>query len=284
MKTIIKATAIIVLIAILAPISFMLGTFMWGAWYDQWSGFNSSFYAGDGFCNVGVMSIYGEISSTQDPEYLTTTPTDIRSFLSAVEYDSAIKAVMFEIDSPGGYPAASADIAFEIKEMSYPNLALIGDQGLSGGYLAASAADHIIASPFADVGSIGVTMSYLSSAEKNKAEGLEYVELTSAPFKDAGTPDRPLTAEERALFQEGLDTFHDEFVKQVAENRGLPFDEVASLANGSSYPAPKALEHKLIDEIGNRANARAYFANVLQIPEDEVVFCTTYVPPYLLSV
>lgn len=278
-----KAGAILAILAVLAPISFAFGTILWGMWHDEWSGFNSSLYAGDGYCNIAVANVYGEIRSTSDPEYVSTTPTDIRSFLSAVEYDPTIQGIMFEIDSPGGSPAASADIAFELKETSYPNLALIGDYGLSGGYMIAAAADHIIASPYADVGSIGVTMSYLSNVEKNKAEGLEYVELTSAPFKDAGTPDRALTPEERALFEASLEVYHDQFVAEVAENRSLTFDEVAKLADGSSYTAPAALEHKLIDEIGNRKTARAYFAQQLGIAEDEVVFCSSYNPPYMYT-
>lgn len=273
MKTIGKSLTIIVFLAIIAPISFALGVFLWGLWYDEWSGFNASFYVSDGFCNIGVVTVYGDILPYPDPEYVSTTPFDLRSFFSKAQQDEYVRGVLLEIDSLGGYPAASAFASDEVKASTLPTVALIGDYGTSGGYLIASAADHIIASPFSDVGSIAVTMSYLNNVVKNEREGLEYISLTSAPLKDIGSPDKELTAQERALLERDLSLWHDEFVRMVAQNRALPVEAVSTLADGASMPSSLALQHKLIDQIGNRETAKQYFAELLGIPNDEVIFC-----------
>jgi protease-4 len=110
-------------------------------------------------------------------------------------------------------------IADELKASTLPTAAFVFDMAASAAYLAASGADTIIATPMADVGSIGVTMSYLQNTKQNASNGLDYVELTSAKFKDTGSPDRPLTSEEKAMFQRDLDLAHGEFVSMISENR-----------------------------------------------------------------
>jgi protease IV len=154
-----------------------------------------------------------------------------------------------------------------------PNAAYIIDSGTSAAYLIASAADTIIASPFSDVGSIGVTMSYLDYSKQNTTEGIEYISLTSGKFKDYGSPDKPLTADERVLFERDLAVWHDEFVNHVATNRNLPVEDVAKLADGSSLPGKLALEAKLVDYLGDKEVAKMWFAEQLDIPVEEVFFC-----------
>jgi ClpP class serine protease len=59
----------------------------------------------------------------------------------------------------------------------------------------------------------------------------------------------------------------------IAENRNIPFEDVSKLADGSSMAASLALEHKLIDAVGDKETARAWFAEQLNLPVEEVVFC-----------
>lgn len=137
----------------------------------------------------------------------------------------------------------------------------------------ATGADTIIASPFSDVGSIGVTMSYLDYTQQNRAEGIEFVSLSSAKFKDYGSPDKIMTAEERSLLERDLKIYHDEFVKQVAENRDMSLEDVEKLADGSTMPGSLALEAGLIDSLGDRETVREWFAQELGLDSEEVVFC-----------
>jgi protease-4 len=140
--------------------------------------------------------------------------------------------------------------------------------------MVAAASDYLIASPMSDVGSIGVNMSFVEESKKNEEEGLTYVQLTTGKFKDVGSPNRPITDEERELLLQDLQIVHNEFVDIVSEYRDLPREKIAALADGSSMPGARALEAGLIDELGSRTEARVAFAKILEkASPEEVVFC-----------
>ncbi|KKT86671.1 MAG: Signal peptide peptidase SppA, 36K type [Microgenomates group bacterium GW2011_GWA1_Microgenomates_45_10] len=77
-------------------------------------------------------------------------------------------------------------------------------------------------------------------------------------FKNAGDPNKPLTAEERKLFQRDLDIMLDNFISDVAHNRSIPLEEVRKLADGSSMLGTMALQNKLIDKIGGQTEVKRY--------------------------
>lgn len=237
----------------------------------------------DGTCNVAVYPIEGVILpfSGFAAYELVTTPSALRDFIKTAEADSHIKGMLFEVNSPGGTPVAAEQMSQYIANASLPSVSLIGDIGASGGYLVAAAADTVIASPMSDVGSIGVTMSYVEESQKNEEEGLTFVSLASGKFKDAGNPNKPLTEEERALFEADLSLIHDEFVRQIAVLRGMEVGAVEALADGASMPGVRALEAGLIDTLGGREAARAEFSATLGLDSTEIEFCE-YETPSLL--
>lgn len=283
-KPVLKYVGVIVLWVAGLLGAFWIGLQLYGSWHDEWSGYNASWQISDGECNIAVVSIDGEITtfpyvSTSDLESTESTPimtsmTETLSTLSTAEhYDENILGVLMLINSPGGSGAASKMIADDLKDSSMPNAAYVLDIAASGAYLIATGADRIFANPFSDIGSIGVTMSYLDYSKQNEDSGLEFVSLASGKFKDSGTPDKALTAEERALFERDLKIYHDVFVKEVAENRKLPVEAIAELADGSTLPAPLALEAKLIDQIGGKEDVRSWFAEQLGMDAEDVIFC-----------
>ncbi len=229
----------------------------------------------DGSCNIAVFPVEGVILpyATYDEYSLITTPGMVRDFLSNAESDPFIEGVLFEINSPGGAPVASEQISDLISELTIPSLSLVGDMAASGAYLVAASADALIASPMSDVGSIGVTMSYVENSIQNEEDGLTFVELTSAKYKESGNPNKPLTDEERQKFQNDLDIVHDEFVKKIAEVRNKSTLEIANLADGSTMPGIKALEAGLIDGLGGRQVAKEIFAKKLGLATSDVSFC-----------
>lgn len=261
-------------LAVIFTFIFILG--ISDAWYNQST-------ISDGMCNVAVLPIEGVILPFvgYDDYALVTTPGQVRSFLTDVKEDEFVKAVLFEINSPGGTPVASEQISEMIQELTIPNVSMIGDLGASGGYLIAAAADTVIASPMSDVGSIGVTMSYVENSKQNEEEGLTFVELSSGKFKDAGNPNKPLSEEERTLFESDLDLIHKQFVSEVALLRNLPVEKIEALADGAAMPGVRALETGLVDALGGRALVRRDLADKLGLTEEEVVFCE-YTPPVLL--
>ena len=237
----------------------------------------------DGECNIAVMPIDGVImpfgNGISYPEF-ATTPRDVRDFIAALEYETTIEGIMFEINSPGGTPVASESIASEIAMLEMPNIALVGDVAASGGYMVAAAADSIIASPMSDVGSIGVTMSYVEESKKNEEEGLTYVPLNSGEFKDTGSPNKPLSDAERTLLEAQLDDVHNYFIDIVSRYRSIDREAVVELADGSTMTGRMALEKKLIDHLGGREEVKRVFAERLGKDTGEIKFCE-YVTPLL---
>ena len=232
-------------------------------------------YVSDGSCNIAVLPIDGTILPfTGIGGFdLITTPDLVTTFMDAAEADSNIKGIMIEINSPGGTPVASERIAQRIADSTLPVVGLIGDIGASGGYMVAAASDFLIASAMSDVGSIGVNMSYVEESKKNEEEGLTYVQLMTGKFKDIGSPNRPITDEERELLQGDLDIIHNEFIDIVAEYREMPRSDVDVLANGASMPGRRALEVDLIDAIGGRKQAQAALAGFTDIALNDIQFC-----------
>jgi protease-4 len=254
--------AVVVVVSIVLIISFI----------DAWYNYDS---VSDGSCNIAVLPIEGAILPWNEfDEYpLITTPGTVRDFITQAESDPFIKAILLDINSPGGTPVASEQIAEYIRTSQLPSVSLIGDIGASGAYLVAASADTIIASNMSDIGGLGVSMSYVENSKQNETEGLTFVQLSSGKFKDAGSPDKPLTNEERILFERDIQIVHEHFVKQVANYRNKSVEEIEALADGSTMPGIRALEAGLIDHIGTRSTAREILSGIIGMGTEEVVFC-----------
>lgn len=217
-------------------------------------------------CNVLGINLHGTLYTYLPKGYMDSPDSnkdvasseEIISLINSAKDDDEIKAIILEVDSSGGYPVAGEEIAKALKNAGKPSVAVIRQSGLSAAYWAASGADHIFASRNSDVGSIGVTTSYLDNVAKNKKDGLEYVQLSSGKFKDAGSPDKVLTEEEKALIVRDLKITHENFIKDIAANRKVSVQKISEIADGSSVLGERAKVLGLIDEIGNWTEARTY--------------------------
>lgn len=236
----------------------------------------------DGSCNIAVLPIEGAILpfSTFAGFDLIVTPNIITDFMDVAEQDENIEGVLVEINSPGGTPVASHRIADRLHNSSLPVVGLIGDIGASGGYMVAAATDYLIASPMSDVGSIGVNMSYVENSQQNEEEGLTYVQLIAGDLKDIGSPERPITEDERALLQADLDLIHNEFIDIVTDFRDMDRADVVALADGTSMPGRRAADANLVDTLGDRTEARAALAVLLDMNPEDISYCE-YEPPLL---
>ena len=208
--------------------------------------------------DIGIIEIKGEIvpyvvyaSDSQEPENPDSVSSeDVVYCLDGFKENGDIKAVVLEINSYGGSPVASEEIMNAIQRLNKPSVAVIRESAISGGYLIASATDRIFASELSDIGSIGVTMSYLDYSKQNSRDGITYNELSSAKFKNTGDYDKPLTAEEKELLMRDINILHEAFIKNISNNRRLDIEKVGKLADGSSMLGQMAKENGLIDEIG----------------------------------
>ncbi len=220
-------------------------------------------------CNVSVRTVYGTLLT-----YGTTgDSTDSGALVRALEDDEAdetIAAIVLDIDSLGGLPVAGEEVANQLLRMTKPTVAVIRSAGTSAAYWAATGADHIIASPSSDIGSIGVVVEFPDESVKNKNEGIAINEFASGVFKNLGTPNRPVTPEEKKLLERDIAAILDEFIAAVASARRLTPEEVKKIADGSTMLGRQAKQVGLIDAIGSFAEAKSYLADVIG---DEAIFC-----------
>lgn len=218
-------------------------------------------------CNVVGIAVRGEIGITSDCTdegcYVTTASDDILEYLKTAREDDSIQAILIDIDSPGGGPVASEEIANAIKATGKPTVAWVRQYAASGAYWIASAADTIVASLNSDVGSIGVSMSYLDATNANEQDGLTFNSLSTGRYKDTGSPDKPLTDDEKALLERDLYITHENFIAAIAENRGLSLEVVSELADGSTMLGRMALESGLIDMLGGQEEAYGVLAETI---------------------
>lgn len=180
-----------------------------------------------------------------------------------IREDDKVKALVFRINSGGGSALASDVILREIvlTKEKMPVIVSMGDVAASGGYYIACMADTILAEPNTITGSIGVFGMLLNMQEFfNNKLGVTFDGVKTGKFSDIGTPSRPMTAEERAIIQTGVDSIYLDFKEHVAQGRGMTVEFVDSIGQGRIWTGVQAKERGLVDVLGNLDDAVAIAA------------------------
>ncbi len=172
---------------------------------------------------------------------------------------SDIDAILVRVDSPGGTVVASQEIYEKVRRIrddgDKPIIASMGTVAASGGLMVALGADTIMANSGTATGSIGVILDYPVAADLLSKIGVTVEVIKSGALKDAGSPYRASTAEDRRSFQGVIDDLHEQFTELVARERGLPLERVRQLATGEVFTGRQALELGLIDLLGGYEDA-----------------------------
>ena len=242
------------------------GAVGYGAYYlynDIFAEEESDISESEPACNVVGLTLRGTLDTYVPPEGSEgagdiTGSEDLVYMIEQAKDDSTVKAVLVDIDSPGGYSVAADEVAKALKALDKPSVAVIRGWGDSAAYWVATGADVIFAHPLSDVGSIGITQSYLENVKYNTKEGYTYQQLSLGKFKDLGDPNKPLTAEEKQLVMKQLEENYNYFIQTVATNRNIPVEELRKLATGESWTGTEALKLKLIDKLGGFPEATAW--------------------------
>lgn len=205
--------------------------------------------------NVGVISIVGSIDHVEDAVVYSTAAPKVVWQIEGLEADDDIKAIVLDIDSPGGTLESSESIMLALKGVSKPTVAVIRNVGASGGYMAATGADRIFASRFSDVGSIGVTNEFVDTSEQDRQNGVVFYDFSSGVNKGVFKPGSHITPEQAEVVMEDILKAHDVFVRDVSANRNIPIEEVEKIATGRTYLGEDGLKLGLIDQIGGMPEA-----------------------------
>ena len=236
---------------------------------------------GKGSDKVLLLDIQGMISNL-DKRAITGFPVKkgmvetVREILMKAEEDDDIKALLLRINSPGGTVTSSDIIYNEImsykEKMKLKVYVSIVDLAASGGYYIAMSGDTIMAHPTSLTGSIGVIAVKVNVSGLMEKIGVDWEVVKSGDKKDFLSPLRPLTAEERRLFQNTIDSFHNRFVETIVKSRqGLDLEAVQTLADGRIYNSEQALEAKLIDKIGYLSDTLELIGKDLGITDPKVI-------------
>src|SRR3989338_3988481 len=227
--------------------------------------------------NVALIKIHGIITTQEDEFTLDdqAASDEIIKLIKKAEENPDVKAILFEINSPGGSAVASKEIADEIARVSSnvnkTTIAVIREMGTSGAYWIASSADLIIASPLSVTGSIGVISSYLEFNKLFDKYGINYRRLVAGKYKDIGSPFRNLTEEEQKILQTQLDSVHDYFIKEISKNRNMSVDDVKKVADGLFYLGEEAQKLGLVDILGDKETAKELLKESLNLADVHIV-------------
>ena len=232
--------------------------------------------------SVGLIEVSGAISDSGASSLLGGTSGGARQFIREVEAartDDAIKSVVIRINSPGGAASASQEMYEAVMRLrkAKPVICSMGDVAASGGYYVASACDKIYANRATTTGSIGVITEFPNYQELAQKVGIGQSIIKSGKFKDTGNPARPLTAEEKQLFQQLIGNLYNQFVGDIVAGRksatkgALTRQKLLQLADGRVYTGDQAIKNGLIDETGDLYSAVRFAAKKGGLSEDAPV-------------
>lgn len=212
---------------------------------------------------VRVLRLEGEISDARK----------IVEKLEKARSDSAVKAVVLRIESPGGAVAASQEIyaAVRLLDQVKPVVASIGNVGASGGFYSALGARRIWALPGSLTGSIGVISQFTQFHQLMEKIGVKSEVVKSGEMKDAGSPYRPMNDKEKALFQTMIADVYAQFREVVMERRKIDSAALDTLADGRVLTGRQAWKAHLVDTTGTLVQAIAEARRLAKLGADAPV-------------
>lgn len=220
---------------------------------------------------IVFIPVQGFISISSSDSFFSEAGASSDSIVSSIEKankDPSVKAIVLEINSPGGNVVASREIANAVKASNKPVVSWIREVGASGAYWVASSSDYIIADDLSMTGSIGVIMSYLEFSDLMEKYGVKYEEFISGNYKSTGSPYKETTLQERIFLQNKINLIQKYFVDDVKKNRNL---NESKFSDASFYLGVEAKEIGLVDELGGKEQAISKAKQLANITEAKTI-------------
>ena len=206
--------------------------------------------------SIAVMDISGQIF-----ESASAIET-----LKKLKNNPLVEGVIIRVDSPGGAVAPSMEIYDYILNLGKPVYAAMGSVAASGGYLISLGADSIYAEPSTVTGSIGVIMNLVNTQELMDKIGVKSVVLKSGAYKDAGSPAREMTEQDKKVLNDVLMDMYYQFTDIVIQRRGKKKKKVMALADGRIYTGRMAQKEGLVNHLGSWRKAAEDMKDKLNKP------------------
>lgn len=224
---------------------------------------------------VAVIDVNGTLvhrSSWLDALCGLVSYEQISAELDAAVADPNVKAIMLNMDSPGGEVAGSFELSERIRGVAAqkPTVALAADLAASAGYLLGASATRLYATSSAITGSVGVVVRHADQSKADEMAGVKVTHIHAGANKVDGNPHEPLGDQGRATLQALVDSCYSLFVSRVAVLRGISEDAVratearvfvgaeaqaAGLIDGVRTPKQVLEELKQMSQTGGRLAA-----------------------------
>ena len=196
--------------------------------------------------------------------------------LKRYKKDESIKAIVIDINSPGGAVGPSQEIFREItrakKETGKPVVCVSTGLIASGGYYSALACDKIVVAPGTMIGSIGVIMEFINLEKLYDWAKVSRYTIKSGKFKDSGAEYRAMRDDEKKLFQDMIDEVYAQFRDEVAKARKLDPEFVNQYADGRVMTGSTAVKLKFADAEGTFEDAVILAADMAKLGTDYKLF------------
>ncbi len=203
-----------------------------------------------------------------------TMVDDIKIALQQATDDSNVKAIVLNIDSPGGEVTASDVIYNAVRKAraKKPVVIYMGSLTASGGYYVSCGGSFLMANDTTLTGSIGVIIETINYSQLMGKIGVSPAVFKSGKFKDMLSGSRDMTQEEKDYIQGMVMETYGKFVQIVADERKLPVDQLRNgIADGRVISGKDALDDKLIDGLGQIEDAYDKARELAKAPDASVV-------------
>ncbi len=233
---------------------------------------------GTGTDKILLIPLKGVITNQSAKKLFLETPSIIDSVkqqLEQAQEDNDVKAVIFEINSPGGGITAS-DILYkeilEFKEKTNKKVIVsMQDVAASGAYYISAAADKIVSHPTTITGSIGVIMPLISIADLVEKYGIKDNSIKSGEMKSIGSPLKKMSEDERKVLYGIVDEMYTRFVNIIAVGRNMQIEDVKMLADGRIYTGKQAVDNGLVDQLGYIEDAITLAKSITDIDKATII-------------
>ena len=232
---------------------------------------------------IALIALRGLISSSLPGNVSESMVDDMRYALEQAREDDDVRAIVLEIDSPGGEVTAS-DVIYNAvvkTRAKKPVVVYMDSLAASGGYYIACGGKYLMANETTITGSIGVIIQTLNYEQLFNKIGLSSIVFKSGKFKDMLNGARPITPEEREYVQSFVMSTYEKFLGIVAKERELPADGLRhTVADGRILSGRDARENKLIDDLGQIEDA---FEKARELGNARGATVVRYSPPFGFS-
>ena len=189
--------------------------------------------------------------------------------------DKNVKAIVLDINSPGGTVASVQNIYGELlnaKEQGKKIVALMRDVAASGGFYIAMAADKIVAEPGTITGSVGVIMQTGNVEGLFEKIGVKVTPITSGKYKDMGSAYRPMTDAEKAILQDMVNDTYAQFFAAVKAGRpGVKPEDLMEYTDGRVFTGQRAYNLGFVDKLGGEEEAKTLAGEIAGLKDPKVI-------------